>query len=83
MKVYRTKVNARKHILCRRRNSDPKTVDFVVRMLIPASEIQDYFDSKFTIIYKWEHVCIVEKEFNLHKETINVFYDFMNREDLC
>ena len=59
MKTYRTRVNSRKHIFCSRRDSDSETVDFVVRMLIPASEIQDYFDSEFTIIYKWEHVCIV------------------------
>ena len=82
MKTYRTRVNSRKHIFCSRRDSDPESLDFVVRMLISASEIQSYFDSNFTIIYKWSNVCIVEKEFNLHKETINVFYDFMNREDL-
>ena len=83
MKAYRIKVNSRKHIFCSRRESNSEALDFMVRMLIPASEIQGYFDSNFTIVYKWENVCIVAKTFSLHKETINAFYNFMNREDLC
>ena len=82
MRVYKSKINSRKHIICSRRESDLEAVDFVVRMLIPSSEIQGYFNSNFTIVYKWERVCIVEKSFNLSKETVKAFYDFSMREDL-
>ena len=80
MKIYCTKLNSNKHIYCSKRNDIGFT--FVVIMLIPANEIQDYFNSKFEIVYKYKDVCLIKKEFHLHEETITVFNDFMNRPDL-
>lgn len=81
-KIYKTKVNSRKHIHCQVRN-DKTGYNFWINRLVDVQNLDAYLESNFKLVYLRNKVAIVRGTFGFDADSINIFYNFAFKLDKC